>query len=214
MAFENGKTAFGNRNFAAAESHFRRAVEIDGDEAMYWNWLGVTLNARGEHAGAASVFDQALGILDQYPVTNGPAERHLMRLEATVQSNKGNALREMQRYAEALHCYEAALNADPGQERLFYEMGNLYLKTRQFERAEEMFRKSMVAATSEDDPQRVKTRLGLAILYHLTGRDELALNQVQDIEGSGFRVAADLRDEIVRGATRAQEARRTASLYP
>ena len=213
MAFENGKTSYEARNFAAAETHFRRAVEVDPDEPMYQNWLGVTLGARGSHAAAVQVFDQALRLLDSYPVGSDATEQQLLRLEATVYANKGNALREIGRNSEALQCYEAAYGANPGLARLPYEIGNLYLKTGHYQKSEEMFLRSMAQAPQPDDPQRVKTRLGLAILYHMTGHDEQALNYVLDIEKSGFAVAADLRAEIVQGAARQREGQRTASAW-
>ncbi|MCX7935828.1 MAG: tetratricopeptide repeat protein, partial [Planctomycetota bacterium] len=95
---------------------------------------------------------------------------------------------------EAVRLYQEALERDPNLGRVHYEIGNLYLKRNQFANAETRLKKAL-----ELDPGNNRALLARAILYHLTHRDPLAWQDIQELRRRGFEVSEDLRAAVLAG---------------
>jgi eukaryotic-like serine/threonine-protein kinase len=86
--------------FADAERLFRRALELDPENATIHQWLGELLSILGRHAEAIAQLDRALDI--------DP-------LAAVIHRFRGQALFFARRFPEALEALQLAVSLDPGQ---------------------------------------------------------------------------------------------------
>jgi len=179
MLNEEGLRACQEKNYNKAVNLFQRAVQIRPDVAIFRNNLGRCWYWLGE-------YDLAIAEL-----------REAIRLDpndAGAYANMGDVYRQRENYDEALRMYQEALERDPNLGRVHYEVGNLYLKRNQFAIAESRLKKAL-----ELDPGNNRALLARAILYHLTHRDELAWQDIQELRKRGFEVNEDLRAAVLDG---------------
>ncbi len=125
---------------AAQKGHYRQAFDLfsiaiyrDPDNAAYFSSLGAVLVRMGDFAGAISALEKAVALDDtlavahanlagayQHASQHGAAERHARRSIAldpglaTGHVNLGSSLKSLGRLAEAIACFDGALERDPG----------------------------------------------------------------------------------------------------
>ena len=62
LRFTLGNALFQQKQYAAAETHLARAVELDPDYSAAWKIYGRTLGAAGKIAGAVAALNQGIEI--------------------------------------------------------------------------------------------------------------------------------------------------------
>ena len=94
-----------------AEAAYRRAIRIDAAYVDAYVNLGHLLNEAGSHEGAAKVYREGL--------KRAPTE-------AVLHFNLAIVLEDLQQIAEALHCYEAAIEQDQAFADAHYNAARLH----------------------------------------------------------------------------------------
>jgi Tfp pilus assembly protein PilF len=161
----------------------KQAVELDGDDALYHNGLGVAQLQLGQAKEAQAEFERAVAIDPTY------AEGH---------HNLGLALFEQKRYEEAAQAYRKAL-AQPlyvTPEVGYYNLAQVCLyHLKRPREAEEALRAAVKLA-----PRFARAYYELGVVLSLDGR--------KDEARGAFRQARDLEPEspVGRAATQALEA--------
>lgn len=150
-----------------AQSLYERLCDIDPADAESRYNLGTVLKGRRLYAQAEAAFRDALRLKPDYP-------------EAL--HNLGIILTELNRLDEAADCYEKALNLAPAAPS-HYNLGNLYLRRRQYEPAAEQFRRALALAPGQAEAH---ARLG-ATLGYLARYDE-----AEAALGEALRLKPDL----------------------
>lgn len=96
-----GKAQFRNANYGLAEKHFRKAVELRGDDSESWMGLAAAYDQLGRFDFADRAYDQLLKVAGRKPqVVNNMGYSQLLR---------GNKKKARQLLAEA----KKGLGADP-----------------------------------------------------------------------------------------------------
>jgi Flp pilus assembly protein TadD len=109
-----GYTLFELGRFAEAETAYRRAIEIDTDDAIAHNDLGNTLYQLGRFAEAETALRRAIEIDTDYAIAH---------------NNLGYGLYQLGRFAEAETAYRRATELDPANPRGYRWLGALLLFT-------------------------------------------------------------------------------------
>lgn len=187
------------RDYPLAESLLRQAVSLNREHPGYWSDLGRVQYWQGKHRypEAQKSYRQTLDLLKDAKPANRDEQRRINNAEATVYANMGDLYREWDRPADALDAYRESNQRNPSLERLPGEMGHLYLKLGQYDDAEQQFRIVLSRNNNPTDQLVLKAHLGLAILYHLTDRNDQAYKEITMIEKQQQRVAPDLRQAVV-----------------
>ncbi len=180
---EAGIDASSKGNHRQALQYFAKAVEADGNVALYYSNLGRSLYQVGQFDEALKAYQKAMDL--------GPADG---RERAVLKANIGDVFRQRKNYEAAARYYHEALAESPGLARVHYELGNMYLKRREMAKAQYRLNRAIKL-----DPQYDQAILARAILYHLTYHDNQAWEDVLRLERMGFKVQEDLKREILRG---------------
>lgn len=157
----------------------REAIELDPDNQIFHNSLGVVLLNIGQAQDAQAEFQKAIALDPQY------AEAH---------HNLGLALAQQGKADEAIAAYRKALSLPvyPSPEVAYYNMGNAYLHLGKRKEAEEAYRAAI----------QLSPKLGVA--YFRLGQ-VLNMGGRRDEAKAAFRKAKDLdpASEAGRAATEA-----------
>ena len=73
--------------------------------------------------------------------------------DASTWNRKGNALMELNRFKEALECYNSALSLEPENEVFLSNKGVAFMELNHFEKAMQCFRKVLIINPENDDAQ-------------------------------------------------------------
>jgi tetratricopeptide (TPR) repeat protein len=141
-----------------AVAAFERALELNGEEFVFADGLGVVLSRLGRHEEAADAFARATAIAPDEP---------------TLHDHLGTALSRLERNDEALEAFSRAVEISPDVASYHYCRG---LVLEALERHEEAFEEFLCAAELEPDSRHQGAR-ALALLQ--LGRVEEALDAVR-----------------------------------
>lgn len=138
---------------AEAESRFKRAVELDPQDANAWNGLGWSQFNAGKAEAAIESFRKAIQLEPDHPAAlNG----------------LGQVLLQQRRYAEA---EKVLLKAAPRAPAAWFGLARLYLLQGEFEKAEPWAKKLVDAPAGDDvDKPLLKEMLDAAKTKHLSDR--------------------------------------------
>lgn len=96
-----GNKAYSKKQFAAATSHYNKAIELDPTEITYYTNLAAVHYESKDYESAVTVCEKAVDI--------GRENRADFKLIAKALARKGNALRKLNRLEEAKRAFEKAL---------------------------------------------------------------------------------------------------------
>jgi Tfp pilus assembly protein PilF len=164
--YEQALASLSDRRVALGMSSLKQAIELDPDNPLYRNALGVVLLDLKRPAEAQAEFGAALALDPGY---------------AEAQHNLGLCYAEQGRPAEAVDAYRKAL-AIPTYttpEVAYHNLGNAYLTLGQLREASEAYR-----AALQLDPRQVGSLYSLGVVLVREGRREEAK--------AVFRMARDL----------------------
>lgn len=164
--YEQGLRNLGDKRVALGLANLRQAIELDPDNPVYHNALGVVLLDLQKPDEALAEFQKAVAL--------DPSS-------AEAYHNTGVALAELKRYDNAIAAYRKAISFPTytTPEVAYYNMGNAYLYQGKLAEAEEAYR---AAIQLESRLVAAHYQLGLALAAG--GRKE----QAKD----AFRSARDL----------------------
>lgn len=149
------------RNLDDAIVSISAAIALDQKVASFYNNLGTCYSAKVERAAAELCFRKALELDPQY---------------ADAWSNLGMLLNEASREEESLQVLEKAAELNPEHEGILCNLGCGYLQMHREGRAHAVF-----AQTMERFPGSAAALLGLAQSLHKLGREEEALQKVEQL---------------------------------
>ncbi len=148
-------------DLAAAERHFRRAVELDPESSMAHYDLGTVLRARGEVEAAIGHFGRALEIRPDY-------------VRARV--NLGVALASRGEAGAAIGHFRQALAADPGDPGAHTNLGVALQSKGELEAAESHLRRALAI-----DPDHVPAHESLGNVLMASGRTDEAIGHYREV---------------------------------
>lgn len=188
-ANEKGRSASAEGKYQEALQHFSYAVKLQPKVAIFHNNLGRTWYWLGEHEKALS----ALLMAERLDVKN-----------SEIKANIGDVHRQKGEYGLAATYYHYAIEIAPDVGRYHYELGNLYLKQRKLKSAESHFNQALLR-----DPSFSRALLGRIIVYHMTGRNELALRDIQTLENKHeMSVDQTLKGAVLKDVQNQREGKR------
>ncbi len=165
-SYEQGLRNLSEKRVALGMAAIREAIQLDPENAVYHNTLGVVLLDIKKPVEAQAEFQAALDI-DK----NNPEAQH----------NLGLAYAEQGRFEEAITAYKKALAfptyATP--EVAYYNLGNAYIRIGKPQEAEESFR-----AAVQMEPTLVSAHYGLGLALWRAGK--------RDEAKASFRTARDI----------------------
>lgn len=137
---------------------YRDAIEAYPDFALVYAGMGDSLYRLGRYEEAVSSMKRVFELLPDFP------------LAPTLHYLTGQALRELERYAEAEEHYESALRVAPGFKEAIDGLAGLLLAQERYAEALDRYR-----ALARIEPENASThcRIGIALLK--TGKSEEAL---------------------------------------
>jgi predicted TPR repeat methyltransferase len=127
--FKKGLSKQKERNFAAAEDFYKRALRYDPMH-LDANYLLGTLYAEQRDLA------KALKFLKQAAEIN--PRSHM------IQNNLGNIYQLSRQFDKAIDCYRRALDIEPNMPEVQNNLGNIYKYHRQFSEAEECYRRVLL----------------------------------------------------------------------
>jgi TolB-like protein/Tfp pilus assembly protein PilF len=141
-----GRTA--QRDYAGAEAFFRRAIELDPNNAKAYHWYGDMLMLYlGKPGEAASLLEKA---------------RMLDPLSPTITITLGEALEALGQFDEALTLYQKALEIEPGYPNAYHLIGFQYRAIRaRLDEAVVQFRHELAMEPARDPAHLALTYLDL-----------------------------------------------------
>jgi Flp pilus assembly protein TadD len=160
--FEKGEEALRKQEFAKAESHIRRALEIDPSFAKAYTALGICYAAREDREKAVAEYQKALSIQDDY-------------LPARI--NLAAELWNLKRYEEAEENARMVLKIDPTIDKARVVVGFSLSAQRKDDEAL-TYLKPVVSS----EPQ---ARLGVAEILARQGQNAEAIEQLKEYMDSG-----------------------------
>jgi len=164
--YEQGIKHLEERRVALGMAALQEAIQLEPDNALYRNALGIVQLDLGRRAEAQELFQKALELDPNF------AEAYL---------NLGVAKAEQGKYEEAVTSYKKALSYPTytSPEVAYHNLGFAYLRLKQFKEAEESFR---IAIRLDAQRPSAHYWLGVALVE---------LGRMDEAKGS-FRTARDL----------------------
>lgn len=111
-----------------AEAAFRRAIDLDPQDASTWNNLGIALANQRRYAEAEAAYRRAIDLNPQY---------------ANAWHNLGNVLQDQRRYVDAEAAYRRAIEPDPQDAYAWNGLGNVLRDQRRYAEAETAYREGI-----------------------------------------------------------------------
>ena len=139
----------------AAETLYRRILEIEPDQPDALGFLGIISMHRGRLDTAIELIEKAI-VLDP-----GRPERY---------SNLGNVLLAAERVDDAVAAYQKAIELAPAHAAAYNNLGIIYKTQRRFEEAERAYRRAI-----ELDPSHVEAHNNYGNLFAAQGRTREAI---------------------------------------
>ncbi len=170
--YERGAYNFSIRNYDAAASDLRRAIELQKDFPSAQNRLGQTLMMKGQFAAAASAFRTAI----EQKGGNYPA----------AQYNLGFALQQQNDARAALSAYQSAIDARGGAYTdAYYQTGIILLGQKRYSEAIDALRKAIEQNDKPDADAQFALGTALAFQQDYTNA-EPAFRQAIDARAGNF----------------------------
>ena len=116
------------QNYAEAETAFRKAIELNPDDATPWNGLGIVLRNQQRYDEAETAFRKAIQL--------NPDDEHPW-------NGLGNVLADQQRYDEAETAFRKAIQLNPDDEYPWNGLGNVLADQQSYDEAETAYRKAI-----------------------------------------------------------------------
>ncbi|MGA9666747.1 MAG: tetratricopeptide repeat protein [Gallionella sp.] len=126
--FKKGLSKQKERNFAAAEDFYKRALRCNPAHLDANYLLGTLYAEQRELAKAMKFLQQAAEINPR---------SHM------IQNNLGNIYQLSRQFDKAIDCYRRALDFQPNMPEVQNNLGNIYKNLRQFAEAEECYRRAL-----------------------------------------------------------------------
>jgi tetratricopeptide (TPR) repeat protein len=180
--------------YEEAEAAYRKAIDLDPENAYPWNGLGTVYADLGRHADAEAAYRQAIDLDPDYaaPWNNlgsfygqqgryeeaEAAFRKAIDLDpenAYPWNNLGTVYHNLGRYEEAEAAYRQAIDLDPDDADYHNNLGNVYRALGRYEEAEAAFRKVI-----ELDQSDAFSHTMLGTVLQLQGQLEKALAEHQE----------------------------------
>jgi serine/threonine protein kinase len=164
---------FYERNWAEAESEFKRALELNPNYPVARRWYARYLTAMGRHDEAIAEIKKAV---------------ELDPLSLNDNSMAAWILREARRYDEAIEQYRKTIEMDPNFRPAHAELGWAYLHKGMRQEAIAEFQKAIELAGISLEPGAMKKRVGigpvgsLAYAYGMAGNRDEALRLVEELK--------------------------------
>ena len=127
--FKKGLSKQKERNFAAAEDFYKRALRLDPMHLDANYLLGTLYAEQRDLAKAMKFLKQAAEINPR---------SHM------IQNNLGNIYQLSKQFDKAIDCYRRALDIEPRMPEVQNNLGNIYKYHRQFAEAEECYRRVLL----------------------------------------------------------------------
>ncbi|QQS46436.1 MAG: tetratricopeptide repeat protein [Acidobacteriota bacterium] len=139
------------KRFDEAEAAFRKAIQIDPNNAFAWNNLGNLLSDLKRFDEAEAAYRKAIEINPNY---------------TSAWHNLGNLLSDLKRFDEAEVAYRKALEINPNYAYAWNWLGNLLSDLKRFDEAEAAYRKAI-----EIDPDNSEFLNSLAWMFYLIDKN-------------------------------------------
>jgi tetratricopeptide (TPR) repeat protein len=164
--YEQGINNLAENRLSLSLAAFQEATQLDPDNPVYHNSLGVVFLNLHRAPEAEAEFQKAIRLDPSY------AEAH---------HNSGLALAEQGRFADAIPAYRKAISLPiyPTPEIAYYNLGNAYFALKKTREAEEAFRASV-----QLNPKLAGAHYQLGLILTQAGRREEAK--------AAFRTARDI----------------------
>lgn len=147
MQYEKGTLLLQQKYYEEAISCFDEALKIEPNYHEAWRDRGVALMSMFKHKEALKSFNRAISI----------------DLNFSTLNQKGLALYELFRVEEAIEVFSSALDTSSRDYIIWFNRGNAFKKTQQYQLAAEDFRKAL--ELSDNNFSLAWNELGWAILY-------------------------------------------------
>ncbi len=191
-----GMEAFSNGDYEIAIERFQLAIRQAPDYIDAINNLGRAYYETGKFGAALTAYEHALALTEAIEPGN-------VTVLASIHANIGDVHRQRKEYTQAVAEYMEVQRLAPNTPRVYYELGNLYLKQGKMADAVAKF-----SRTLELDARFDKARLGRAIAYNLAGRYQEAYQDIAQLEQLGYDVNPGLKRAVVEKLKESREAAR------
>jgi len=121
------------KDYREAAFSYKRLVDENPKNAVYWNKLGIALHQQSELAGALKSYQQAVKVNPQY---------------ADAQNNIGTVWYQRKKFAKAVRAYERAIKIRGDMAVLYSNLGYAYFGEKKYEESIASFRQALTI-----DPQ-------------------------------------------------------------
>jgi len=158
-ALQRGVIAHQNGDLLTAEKLYLAVLSHDPDQADACNLLGVINQQSGKGELALEYFDRAIAASPK---------------EGTFHFNRANALRDLNRFAEASAAYKRALEQDPELVGARLNLGVLDVRAGKFVEARGHFQRAL-----EREPSNTSALLNLGKCLHLSGEIDKAFRTLK-----------------------------------
>ena len=120
-AREAGHDLYAQNRSAKAEAAYREAIDLEPDNALYYNHLGDALFVQERYGEAEAAYREAVRLDPD---------------SAFYHDDLGRSLFAQEKYAEAEAAYREAARLNPGSARYFHHLGNALLRQERYPEAE------------------------------------------------------------------------------
>jgi protein O-GlcNAc transferase len=195
-----GIAQYRENDYPKAIAALKRETQIDTTNAQAWMWLGVAQLAAGDNADAAAGLDKAAALSPNdvdilyhrgraHMLVSKETYEHMYQVDPKswrIHQVLAQSLAEQERYEEAVHEAQEALQLKPGEPGLHEELADIYWKHNQLSNAEQEFQNEL-----NSDPESVSSMYKLAVV---------------SIERAKPQVAVGLLAEVLRRTPRSADA--------
>ena len=139
------------------EKYFRKAVELEPENALYWDYLGDSLLVFAGSRGTSENFEECVACYEKATKLDPGNPDYWLHLGRAYKTWSWKAVRESLSFLEndsqkrqlmelcnkAIACYNKAIECNPGVAHFWYELGDIYrLRLDQEDKAEECYQRA------------------------------------------------------------------------